>query len=78
MVSPVVLTLLANNDRMRWEEACRHSGQVAGASASGAGRKVSNDRWQEVQKYSYSGIVSSLSRASRARHDCHQRIGIGQ
>ncbi len=65
MVDLLVLTLPANNDRMRWDEACRHSGQVAGASASGAGRSVSNTRWQEVQKYSYSGIVSSLTRVAR-------------
>jgi hypothetical protein len=51
-VAPLVLTLLANSDRMRWDEECWHDGQETGSSASLAGRKVSKVPWHEVQKYS--------------------------
>jgi hypothetical protein len=48
----LVLTLLANNDKIRCEECCWQEGQLTGLSASLAGRNVSKVRWQEVQKYS--------------------------
>jgi hypothetical protein len=52
MVAPSVLTLLANKDKIRCDEACWQEGQVIGSSASLAGRSVSKTRWHEVQKYS--------------------------